>query len=262
MTQEPAAPAGQLTRERIEEFRREYKIPEQHGDEPWIAEDNRVLNAVCDLALSALSHHSLEKWLSYQPWFDVSKNKLYNEATVRAAWNAALSAAGQTNPAQQENKAGAVSADADFKASDSGAEFLAPDSQSRRLPNNPAVAGPNSSQEKLDNSFDRSLLDVREACAKVCDMAAGDQEHFGDQRTAEVLYNAADMIRSLPLEPQAGWVMVPRIVTDEMRRVAERWARDRPRIYVQELWEALLAATPPQTAKGLPTSVDNGRGGA
>jgi hypothetical protein len=45
--------------------------------------------------------------------------------------------------AAQENKAGAASAGVGFKASDSpGAGLLAPDSSSRRLPNNPVAAAP------------------------------------------------------------------------------------------------------------------------
>lgn len=58
------------------------------------------------------------------------------------AYNA-LAREGLKNAVAQENKARAVSDGAGFKATDSGADnFLAPDSQSRSLPNNPAPAAP------------------------------------------------------------------------------------------------------------------------
>lgn len=48
-----------LTPERIEEFRREYKIPpfDNNGQpmEDWASEENKVLDALCDAALSSLS---------------------------------------------------------------------------------------------------------------------------------------------------------------------------------------------------------------
>ena len=51
----PASDAGTgLTIERIEEFRREYYIPPQEGDDPWVSDNNRVLDFVCDAARAAL----------------------------------------------------------------------------------------------------------------------------------------------------------------------------------------------------------------
>lgn len=46
---------ARLTIARIEEFRKEHHIPPMPNDEPWIAEANTALNAICDAAISALS---------------------------------------------------------------------------------------------------------------------------------------------------------------------------------------------------------------
>src|SRR3954462_8021508 len=49
----------ELTRERIEEFRREYTIPPIYSNgqpiEEWAVNENRVLNMLCDGALKSLS---------------------------------------------------------------------------------------------------------------------------------------------------------------------------------------------------------------
>lgn len=47
-----------------------------------------------------------------------------------------------------------------------------------------------------------------------------------------------------------GWKLVPKIATDEMRRVVEHHATTRPYIYVQELWDAMLAAAPAAPSAG------------
>lgn len=43
-----------LTPEAVEDFRKEHLMPELKGDAPWIAEQNRVLNALCWTALDLL----------------------------------------------------------------------------------------------------------------------------------------------------------------------------------------------------------------
>jgi hypothetical protein len=43
-----------MSPERIEEFRKKHLIDERRGDPEWVFEENRALNAICDLALKAL----------------------------------------------------------------------------------------------------------------------------------------------------------------------------------------------------------------
>ncbi len=47
--------------------------------------------------------------------------------------------------------------------------------------------------------------------------------------------------------PPSGYVAVPVGVTDSMRDAAEKWMQTRPHIYIQELWDAMLAASRPQS---------------
>jgi len=43
-----------LTAERIEEFRREHHVPGPEADPPWIEEENRALDSICNAALLLL----------------------------------------------------------------------------------------------------------------------------------------------------------------------------------------------------------------
>lgn len=89
-------------------------------------------------------------------------------------------------------------------------------------------------------------------------------KHFHDPRSARLVYESVkdgigidypthalvEFVAALSaLQAEAGMVSVPRIVNDEMREVVERWAMTRPRIYVQELWNAMLSAAPAHAAQ-------------
>jgi len=114
--------------------------------------------------------------------------------------------------APQENKAEAASSEADFKASDLGAGVTAPDSMSRRLPNNPASAAPASGEGMtVEEWMAFSLREKRETSLTYPPEAASWVAIKGDKPVAVVEKAAYDDLRAIHValrEQREGWIAV------------------------------------------------------
>jgi alpha-L-fucosidase len=97
-------------------------------------------------------------------------------------------------------------------------------------------------QAESDKNWLRAQRDTAEAKLAETKYALETAEARYDEFYKDYIDPNADP--SATLHIPEGWRLVPEIVTDDMRREAERWSAYRPHLYVQELWNDMLHAAP------------------